>query len=404
MNMNDKLTLQPSKLYKFPFYEIRIGGKKTKTCMITAPLYSDQFHIFKALKSEGYLMIGISSFGNYPFMHETDMNNNDRSAMLKRDDHQSLMKQIDCWLTCSRKPVLYDVPQLLFSESDCHFNPETLKPKGLTKKQDILYIAGSDLHFHQYHKNWKLAQDCFQKMSAAGMSALVIGRNAPEGFDLPGISYKPFLNWFEILDIMEESRVLFVPNLSDASPRVITESLCKGTPILVNKHIFGGWKYVNALTGSFFESQDDVMSSLTHVLNSTYDTRSWFLDSYYPNGESIKLKELKNLIASLCNGTIPLEENSTVIVDYSYTRDIPFIDMKANDVKFIYVSIDTDDNITLWRNDLTTYVDKITATFTTNLKPHHWVIWPFHHAKGWGDKQDFDLNFHLETNHPTKAE
>jgi hypothetical protein len=31
------------------------------------------------------------------------------------------------------------------------------------------------------------------------------------------------------------------------------------------------------------------------------------------------------------------------------------------------------------------------------LKPHHWVVWPYHHATGWGTKQDFDLNFHLES-------
>ena len=396
--MNDTLSLQASKLYKFPFCDIRIGNKKTKTCMITAPLYADQFHIFHTLKKQGYLMIGISSFGHYPFIEESDVINDDRSAMLQKEEHQQIMKQMDCWLTCSKNPVLYDVPQILFSESDCHFNPDTLKPNGLAKKYDVVYIAGSDSPFHQYHKNWKLAQECFKKMSDAGLSALVIGRNAPEGGDLPGISYTPYLKWHELLDTMEESRVMFVPNVSDASPRIITESLCKGTPILVNKHIFGGWKYVNNSTGAFFESQDDVMAQLTRVLNTTYDTRSWFLDSYYPNGESTKLKELKNLIASLCNGAIPLEEESTVIPEYSYTRDIPFTDMEANDVKFIYVSIDTDDDHTLWRSDLTTYVDKITANFATNLKPHHWVIWPYHHATGWGTKQDLVLNLHLESN------
>jgi hypothetical protein len=370
--------------------------------MITAPLYADQFHIFHALKKQGYLMIGISSFGHYPFIEESDVIHNDRSAMLQKEEHQQIMKQMDCWLTCSKKPVLYDVPQILFSESDCHFNPETLKPKGLTKKHDVLYISGSDGQFHQYHKNWKLAQECFKKMSDAGLSALVVGRNAPNGFDLPGISYTPYLKWHELLDTMEESRVMFVPNGSDASPRIMTESLCKGTPILVNKHIFGGWKYVNNLTGAFFESQDDVMAQLTHVLKSTYDTRSWFLDSYYPNGESIKLKELKNLIASLCNGTIPLDEESTVVMDHSYTRAIPFMDMAMDDIKFIYVSIDTENDHTLWRNDLTTYVDKITANFATHLKPHHWVVWPFHNTTGWGIKHDFDLDLHLHLDPQSK--
>jgi hypothetical protein len=37
---------------------------------------------------------------------------------------------------------------------------------------------------------------------------------------------------------------MFVPSESDASPRVITESFVKNTPVLVFKNIYGGWKYV----------------------------------------------------------------------------------------------------------------------------------------------------------------
>jgi hypothetical protein len=392
MNENISLNSWSDNYYGFPFQTIYLGNKRTKICVVSAPLYADQFHIFHKLKQKGYLMVGISSYGFYPFINESDCLHNDRSGVLKSDELQSILKQVDCWLTCSKEPIPYDVPQLMFSQSDCPYINDNTAPKGLVKKYDVIYNSGSDCDFHQYHKNWILAKECFQKMSDAGLTVLVIGRNAPAEFDLPNVTYKPYLNWCEFLDTIEESRVLFVPNVSDASPRILTESLCKGTPILVNKHIFGGWKYVNDCTGAFFESQDDVMIQLHQLLNATCDPRKWFLDAYYPNGESIKLKELKEFITTTCGGKIPLEEDDAdehSITEHNYTLNIPPIDM--DDIQFLYVSIDTVDNISLCRNDLITHVDKLNMTFKTFLKPHHWVFWPYHKTTKWGNRQDFNL-------------
>jgi hypothetical protein len=386
---NDKLSFQSwtSDFHGFPFQSIRVGGKRARICVVSAPLYADQIRTFRTLKQRGYVMIGISSFGHFPFMHEPDIINNSRSAMLQTEEHKSIMTQIDGWLTCSKDPVLYDVPQLRFSESDCpHLNDATA-PKGLVKKYDVIYNAASDGDFHQYHKNWNLAKECFQKMSDAGLTVLVIGRDAPSDFELPGVSYNKYLKWHEFLDRIEESRVMFVPNGSDASPRILTEALCKGTPILVNKHIFGGWKYVNDCTGAFFESADDVIPQLHRVLNASCTPRQWFLDTYYPDGESAQLKELKRFIESICNGAIPLEEKTDELTEYAYALNLPAIDM--HDVQFIYVSVDTDDHISLCRHDLLAHTDTLNVKFKTYLNPHHWVVWPYYKSTGWGDKQVF---------------
>lgn len=389
---NEKMSFRSwsSEFHGFPFQSIYLGKNRTKICVVCAPLYADQFHIFRALKQRGYLMLGISSYGYYPFINELDVINDHRASMLQNEEHQSILKQIDGWLTCSREPVPYDIPQFRFSESDC---PRiTNAPKGLVKKYDVIYNAASDGAFHQYHKNWSLAKDCFQKMSDAGLTVLVVGRNAPIDFDLPGVSYTPYLSWHEFLDTIEESRVIFIPNVSDASPRIITESLCKGTPILVNKNIFGGWKYVNDCTGAFFESLDDVIPQLHHVLNASCTPRKWFLDTYYPNGESMQLNELKKFIESMCNGVVPLEEKAdeSFFTDYTYELNLPTIEM--HNIKFLYVSVDTIDHNSLCRHDLTTYVDTLTVKFNTYLTPHHWVFWPYYKSTGWGDRQDFDLN------------
>ena len=48
----------------------------------------------------------------------------------------------------------------------------------------------------------------------------------------------------------------FFPNVMDCSPRIITECLSRDVPILVNKNIWGGWKYVEETTGREFDPQD----------------------------------------------------------------------------------------------------------------------------------------------------
>jgi hypothetical protein len=56
-----------------------------------------------------------------------------------------------------------------------------------------------------------------------------------------------------ITKLMNESRYVIFPNTRDASPRTIVETLLRGKPILVNKNIYGGWKYVNNDNGMFFD-------------------------------------------------------------------------------------------------------------------------------------------------------
>lgn len=81
--------------------------------------------------------------------------------------------------------------------------------------------------------------------------------------------------------------------------------------------------------------------------------------------------------------------NWELATEYSYTLDIPTIDMHG--IQFIYVSIDTMENITLYRTDLITHVSKLNVTVKSHLLPHHWVFWPYYKTTGWGDKQDFSL-------------
>ena len=65
----------------------------------------------------------------------------------------------------------------------------------------------------------------------------------------------------------DECKIIFIPNVHDASPRVLCEGLCHNMRCLVNEKLVGGWKYVNDKTGSFFntESFDNLSQKIIRV-------------------------------------------------------------------------------------------------------------------------------------------
>ena len=52
---------------------------------------------------------------------------------------------------------------------------------------------------------------------------------------------------------MKSSRCVIFPNTADASPKMISEALVRGVPIIVNKNIFGGWHYITKTNGLFYD-------------------------------------------------------------------------------------------------------------------------------------------------------
>lgn len=62
--------------------------------------------------------------------------------------------------------------------------------------------------------------------------------------------------WYDqrgVCSIMQDRKFILFPNNRDASPRMITESIVRNIPVLVNSDIYGGWKYVTENTGLFFD-------------------------------------------------------------------------------------------------------------------------------------------------------
>jgi hypothetical protein len=76
-------------------------------------------------------------------------------------------------------------------------------------------------------------------------------------------------------------RALIAPNVHDGSPRVLVEALSVTTSILVNKHIVGGWKYVQPETGEFFSTGEDIVDAWDRLMepsrHALLQPRQWFM-------------------------------------------------------------------------------------------------------------------------------
>jgi hypothetical protein len=58
----------------------------------------------------------------------------------------------------------------------------------------------------------------------------------------------------EVCAITLSVRFILLPSDADASPRLIVEPLVRDRPLVVNSAIYGGWKYINDQTGTFFDA------------------------------------------------------------------------------------------------------------------------------------------------------
>lgn len=81
--------------------------------------------------------------------------------------------------------------------------------------------------------------------------------------------------------VTASARMAFLPNWWDASPCVLTQSLSLGVPVLVNRQILGGWKYVTPETGVFFDDESDVVDAFFTLLDREVHPRDWLIANGY---------------------------------------------------------------------------------------------------------------------------
>eukprot|EP01024_Parvocaulis_polyphysoides_P064145 TRINITY_DN7445_c0_g1_i1.p1 TRINITY_DN7445_c0_g1~~TRINITY_DN7445_c0_g1_i1.p1 ORF type:complete len:293 (-),score=27.80 TRINITY_DN7445_c0_g1_i1:265-1089(-) len=256
-------------------------------------------------------MLGISSYEHFPgpIINPYDSRHSEHAS-----DYE-IHHAMDGWMHCFRDPLKYlpaEVPRVLISESDQH-NPDrsdaggSLVPSGVQKEYDLIHVnLGGG--WNDYNRNWTLTKACINKfVHDMDLKILVVGHdlNEPELKDAVAsgkLLSQPRLEWRDLLKAIEKARVMFMPNVVDASPRILVEALCLNVPVLVNRNILGGWKYVNDKTGLFFDDETHVIDQFKKLTSPEFqeglDPRNYYKDNYGPSKTAVKLQAFVELISS----------------------------------------------------------------------------------------------------------
>jgi len=295
----------------WPFLNLKDeNGKNVNMLVVRGYLEHDGENTKKFIEylNQGIKFIGCSSHLSFPRIC-----NNTHGGCYKEKNIKVIGKDIEDyvlgWCHCFREPEKYiksGIPKILISESD--FNSENLHYEpNLPKIYDYISIQPKDndqcsIKWNGEIKNWTLAEKCIKVFSdELGLKGIIIGR----GKCPINIKNKHLVESMDLvkhnvlMKIMSQSRFILLPNIEDASPRVLTESLTMNTPVFVNRDILGGWKYINDKTGLFF-TEDTIKESAIQIMNNikmnVYSPREYYLNNY---GLKKSGRDLRNFLKSI---------------------------------------------------------------------------------------------------------
>lgn len=277
---------------KFPFKTVfdENNQKLTRIVAVAAPFreQSDEA-LYERLRKAGKTFIGISSYLNFPNKIHNPFE--DRFHEQKRHDYPAMCK---AWLHCFRNPndttLFRHLPNMLMTEADLVDVGEEASPASLAKEYDFMYVCLKDNDqctpgWQSYNRNWEMAKVCLEEMCEKyQLRGIMVGRTGCEYTSKCDglVKTYEFLPYDQFQAEMRKCRFLFVPNVSDASPRVITEALRYNMPVLCNYHILGGWhNIISGVTGEFFRDPitfAQVMPVfMQRLYTGVYRPREWFV-------------------------------------------------------------------------------------------------------------------------------
>ena len=258
---------------KWPFmFMVDESGRHRRWLILHAPITSpSRKQMFADYRKRGFGFIGMCSFMEFP-----------RNESPQYFSYDSVCEG---WCHCFREPDHFlppNAPRVLLSLSDfadsCQITGYSHSESVLIDQPpfDFVYV-GADQAWKMQAKNWSLAQICIPRLChELGLRALVIGVPPGSLAGIRGVTVWPWMSYEVFLSVVSRCRFTFVPNGPDASPRILAESLCLDVPVLVNRSIVGGWKYVNSQTGVFFSDEYDVVEKAEKCLRETLQPRTWY--------------------------------------------------------------------------------------------------------------------------------
>eukprot|EP00347_Sterkiella_histriomuscorum_P005439 403356617 len=291
-----------------PFYRIfsRVHRQDVGVVLIGAPLYDDDYQKYYMIKAAGYMPVGIMSYRSWPKYMDEEAYTDLRIENINQELYD-LVGEFAGWLHCARNPSDYlgnFQPRINFAESDLSWDviqawyPGEEVDQEFKKEFDLVYVNLGDSDWHNATKNWPLALESFYELTKElDLKILIIGRDPPEDLRM-NIVVKPFMDFEQVLQHFGRSKAIFIPSVSDASPRVMTQALSLNVPVLVNYNIVGGWKYVNNQTGVYFTSHLDVVDAYKRLMelgnSGQLQPRKW-----YEEYATMSAKKLQSFIQYL---------------------------------------------------------------------------------------------------------
>jgi hypothetical protein len=256
--------------------------------------------------ANGLHVFGITAYKSFPNRKLLESTEGD----YERNDTFDYTGKIRDWLCCFRNPKDHgftDWNRLTdISESDFYDAEADVLSPNSPKKYDFIYICNKDAEhcpldgWNAFNRNFELAKKCFPIMCLEfGLKGLVVGRyncgleNKEYGTHLEIIGW---LEWAKLQEKMREAKFLFVPNIYDASPRVVAECITKDLQVLMNRNILGGVKYINYNTGELFSDENDIRQSLINIIQkpSSVSPKKWWNNNY---SQATSQQKLRNFLA-----------------------------------------------------------------------------------------------------------
>lgn len=245
--------------------------------------------------ANGTKVIGYTSYKTFPKAIQDGTGDD-----VNLDDPFEYTSEIKNWVVCFKDPKAYGFTErntlLEMSESDFR----DAAPHTTEKKYDVLYVCLQDEDnacplngWNAVNRNFNLALKCFPIMvNKFNLKILVIGRLNCGLEEMYGdsIHVVGFLPWDEFQGKLRESRYLFVPNVYDASPRVVTEAISQDIPVLMNRNIVCGSKYITRETGELFTDENDVAHHLNSMLTREMHPQKWWQENYSNKASGVKFR------------------------------------------------------------------------------------------------------------------
>ncbi|CAJ1453072.1 unnamed protein product, partial [Effrenium voratum] len=267
-----------SLIHEYPFQPVRNErGDFVNVILVRSPFRSGrQETLYQRFKDE-ILFLGISSWEDYPLPTPNPFSE-------KFSPPDKYLGLFPGFLYMHRNPETIfpsHVKLLLLSQSDFSLPGQM---EALPKKYDFTF-SGSDQDVAQdcvgwssFAKNWSFVKEALDvmcgEMRLTGVLVATKDKQGQKACSIPRsckglVTQTTFLSQEGFFHYVRQSNFLFLPQVHDASPRVITQALALDVPLLMNNNLIGGWKYLTKRTGEGFNDVRDIKASIQQLLQNS---------------------------------------------------------------------------------------------------------------------------------------